>query len=162
MQRIRRADTAHGDRCRRYADRERAWYALRDTTEKDTPPRIRFAYPRIDTLVAYIKAQRATGRVKPKLPGEKCSRQARLMEKGLNEWRRRDHWEEKEVELILKACIYGVAPAKSVWDYYRCEETQTQVVPSLMPGRSPRIKTSKMWVTNRAQPSLVPIDPFDF
>lgn len=162
MQRIRRANTAHDDRCKRYAERERAWYALRRRNEVDAPARIRFAYQRIDTLVSYISSQKPVGRVKPKQAGAKCAQQARLMEKGLNEWRRRDHWDQKEVELIQKACIYGVAPAKDVWAYQRTEETQTQVVDSLWPGRPPKIKTSKVWVTKLDQPSLIPIDPFDF
>lgn len=164
MQRIRRANEAHDSRCRRYAQREQAWYALRSKQEEEATlnkaPLVRFAYQRIDTLVHYITSQKPVGRVKPKLPGDKCESAARLLDKGLNEWRRRDGWDMKEVEVVTKACIYGVCPVKNVWDYQRTEETQTKVIQKLM--RAPQIQTSKVWVTKRDQPSMVPIDPFDF
>lgn len=162
MQRIRRADPAHSDRCKRYASRERTWFALRKQQEVDDQPRIRFAYQRADTLAAYLQSQKPVGRVKPLLPGDKCARQAKLLDKGVNEWRRMDEWDRKEVELIQKAIIYGAAPAKDIWNYQRTEETQTKVIPSMIPGRSPRIKTEKVWVTKEDRPGLEVIDPFDF
>lgn len=161
MRRIDRALKRHDERCKKYLEREDAYLAVKANDQAGTA-KVRFAYQRMDTLMSYITAEKPVGRVKPTGPGQKCEDAARLMEKATNEWRRRDHRDAKQVELALTSCIYGNAPAKSVWDYNRATETRRTVKPSIIPGRAGKIVTEEVEVTLRDQPSLVTIDPFDF
>lgn len=155
-----RALDRHDKRCERYARREDAWLASRESEQEVLNSRVRFAYQRMDTLISYITAEKPVGRVKPLMPGEKCSSAAKLMEKALGEWWARDHRDEKQVELALTACIYGNAPAKAVWDYERATETQRTVSRNLL-GTS-RIVSKEVEVTLRDQPGVVTLDPIDF
>lgn len=157
--RIRRALERHDKRCERYAKREDSWLAAR-ASDQESRQRVRFAYQRIDTLMAYITAEKPIGRVKPMVPGEKCAAAAKLMDKAMGEWYARDHRDEKQVELALTACIYGNAPAKVIWDYERATETKRSVKRNLM--GTARIVAEQVEVTLRDQPGLVTLDPCDF
>lgn len=157
--RIDRALTRHDKRCERYASREDSWLAARET-EQELHPRVRFTYQRMDTLVSYITAETPVGRVKPMVPGDKCSSAAKLMEKAMTEWWSRDHRDEKQVELALTACIYGNAPAKAIWDYERATEVQRTVQRNLL--GTARIVSKEVEVTLRDQPGVVTLDPIDF
>lgn len=157
--RITRALDRHDKRCERYARREDAWLAAR-VSEQEQYPRVRFAYQRMDTLMAYITAEKPVGRVKPLTPGAKCASAAKLMEKATTEWWARDHRDEKQVELALTTCIYGNAPVKAIWDYERATETQRTVSRNML-GTS-RIVSKDVEVTLRDQPGAVTLDPIDF
>lgn len=159
IKRLNRAIKRHVDRCDKYARREQAYNAtLRE--DKDSKQLVRFAYQRMDTLMAYITAEKPVGRVKPLQPGDKCEAAAKLMEKADAEWRRRDHRDQKQTEMALTACIFGHSFGKSVWAYERATELQRKVKTPVF-GKS-RLVTEEVEVTLLDQPSLVTIDPYDF
>ncbi len=161
MKRLNRAHKRHVDRCKKYERREQAWLAG-SKNEGAERPQVRFAYQRMDTLMAYITAEKPVGRVKPMHPGQKCEDAAKLMEKADAEWRRRDNRDQKQTEMALTACIFGHAFGKSVWAYERATEVQRVVKESMIPGKSGRLVTREVEVTLMDQPSLVTIDPYDF
>jgi len=158
--RIDRALKQHDARCERYRKREDAWLATRRKVMD--APKVRFVYERMDVLLSYITAEKPMGKVAPLSSGQGCIDAAKLMDKAINEWRRRDNRVLKQYEQKLTACVYGVGPAKSYWLNDRVEETWR--VPILDPvtgeASGERFETKKVDVKD--QPSLALVNPYDF
>lgn len=162
MKRVTRALKRHDERCSRYAARERVWLATREG-EQTRPElqRVRFAYQRIDVLMAYLTTDKPVGRVAPLRPTKDCVDAAKSLQKADNEWRRRDHRDEKEIELALNACVYGVAPAKSIWEYVEVNQKRREVKRSFMGVGPPRVSEVESLEILRDEPSLIPWNPYD-
>ncbi len=158
--RIDRASKAHTVRCGRYRQREDAWLATRK--RMTDPPKIRFAYQRMDVLLSYITSEKPVGRVAPLHSDQKCIDAAALMDKALNVWRRRDQRDLKQYEWMLTALVYGVAPAKSYWAYDRVQETYRSPIVDPTTNEPSGIEEKQRWVDVRNQPSFLPLNPYDF
>lgn len=162
LKRIQRALKRHDPRCSRYAARERVWLATREgESERPNHQQIRFAYQRTDVLMAYLTADKPVGRVAPLRPTAECAEAAKCLQKATNEWRRRDHRDEKEIELALNACVYGVAPGKSIWDYERVLQRSRRVKRTFMGVGPPKVSEVEDYVILRDEPSLIPWNPYD-
>ena len=162
MRRVTRALKRHDERCSRYAARERVWLATKEG-EQARPERqkIRFAYQRIDVLMSYLTTDKPVARVAPLRPGKACEDAAKSLQKAVNEWRRRDHRDDKEIQLALNACVFGVAPAKSVWEYVRVLEKRRKVTKPLLGIGGTRVSDVEEYTVLRDEPSLIPWNPYD-
>lgn len=159
---MRRALKRHDPRCSRYAARERVWLAARESEEQvPERQRIRFAYQRVSVLMSYLTTEKPVGRVAPLRPGQECEDAARSLQKATNEWRRRDRRDEKEVELALTACIYGTAPAKSLWEYERVTESRREAKKAFMGVGPTKFVEVERDVTLHDEPSLLPWNVYD-
>jgi hypothetical protein len=163
MRRITKALKRHDERCSHYAALERVYEATKGE-EKLRPElkRIRFAYQRTDVLMAYLTNDKPVTRVAPLHPGADCERAAKSMQRAMNIWRRRDHADEKEIELALTACVFGNAPYKSIWDYDRRLQKRREVKKAFMGLGTPRFEEVEDYVTLRDEPSLIPWNPYDY
>lgn len=126
------------------------------------PPKVRFAAQRMDVLLSYITAEKPVGRVAPMSSKPDCVTAAKMLDKAINFWRRRDQRDLKQYEWMLTALVYGVAPAKSYWAYERAEESWRvpRVDPVTGEPAGEEIRTQEVDVRN--QPSLALISPYDF
>lgn len=163
--RIRKALKRHDDRCSRYAARERVWLATREGEQQDARiinQQIRFAYQRIDVLMAHLTTDKPVARVAPLRPGPECEKSAKAAQRAHNIWRRKDHRDEKEIELALNACIFGTAPYKEIWDYERKQVKRRVVKKSFMGLGTPRFEEVEDWTVTKDQPSMIPWNPYDY
>lgn len=158
--RMDRASKAHGPRCDRFQRRLDAWLATRKRVMDD--PKVRFAAQRMDVLLSYITAEKPVGRVAPLSHEPKCIDAAKLMDKAINEWRRRDNRTLKLYEWMLMAIVFGVAPAKSYWVNERAEVSYRVPIIDPVTGEASgeRLETKQEDV--RDQPSMALVNPFDF
>lgn len=151
---------AHTVRCGRYRQREDAWLATKKRVTD--PPKIRFAYQRMDVLLSYITAEKPVGKVAPLSCDPKCVEAAKLMDKAISVWRRRDQRDLKQYEWMLTALVYGVSPAKSYWAYDRVQETYRAPIIDPTTREPSGIETKERWIDVRNQPSFLPLSPYDF
>lgn len=159
VQQIKRAERNHSSRCDQYASRYRAWVGVlereQDIWESQLAPK--YAFQKIDTLLANLTDRAPKGLVRPCRPGEE--RAAKAMQKAINEYRRRDGWERTQYEHVQQALVMGLSPLKTIFRYERGLERWREEEGE---GDSRRLVEKQREVTRWEQPSTTTIPVEDF
>ena len=118
---LNRAKKQHDNRCAQYRSRYRSWVGVlereNDIWESQLAPK--YAFQKIDTLLANLNDQAPKGLVRACRPGEQEARASAAMQKALNEYRRRDGWQRTRYEHVQQAVVMGLSPLKTTYKYER-------------------------------------------
>lgn len=123
-----RAGKQHEQRCARYRSCYRSWVGVlereQDVWESQLAPK--YAFQKIDTLIANLVDRQPKGIVRPCRPGDEEYQAAMAMQKVLNEFRRRDKDALTQREHITQTVVMGLSPRKTHYRYARGEEVWRQ------------------------------------
>ena len=170
-----RAKRKHDAHCAAFRARYRAWTGVlereQDVWESQLAPK--YAFQKIDTLIANLVDRQPKGLVLPCRPGKADWDAAKAMEKVLNEFRRRDRDATEQRKHVQQACVMGISPRKTYWRYERGLEVWQQLAdadpmaamllgdPSKPPA-GPELVSKSGEVTRWNQPvsRVVPVEDF--
>lgn len=170
-----RQQRKHDDRCGQFRARYKAWTGVlereQDVWESQLAPK--YAFQKIDTLIANLVDRQPKGLVLPCRPGAEDYAAAKAMEKVLNEFRRRDHDATEQRKHVQQACVMGISPRKTYWRYERGLEVWQELAqenpmaamllgdPS-QPPQAPGLVEKRGEVTRWNQPvsRVVPVEDF--
>lgn len=168
---LNRAKKPHDQRCAQYRSRYRSWVGVlereNDIWESQLAPK--YAFQKIDTLLANLNDAAPKGLVRACRPGESEALAAAAMQKAINEFRRRDGWTKTRYEHVQQAVVMGLSPLKTTYKYERglerWRELEEWPAGSLEPppdGWVPKLIDKKGEVTRFSQPtsSTIPVEDF--
>lgn len=118
---LKRSDKTGKDREAQYRSRYRSWVGVlereNDIWESQLAPK--YAFQKIDTLLANLNDAAPKGLVRACRPGAHEAAAALAMQKSINEFRRRDGWAKTRYEHVQQAVVMGLSPLKTTYKYER-------------------------------------------
>lgn len=125
---FKRMNESHQARCARYKQRYDAWTGTLRTDNDIWMSQLapKWAFQKLDVLMAHLVDDMPMGRVYANQPGEQCESAATLMQKALNEFRRKDGRERKNYPFVQQALVMGHSPAKVSWKYEHAPQNYVQ------------------------------------
>jgi hypothetical protein len=118
---LKRAERTGRDRVAQYRSRYRSWVGVlereNDIWESQLAPK--YAFQKIDTLLANLNDAAPKGLVRACRPGAEEAAAAKAMQKAINEFRRRDGWAKTRYENVQQTVVMGLSPVKTDYRYER-------------------------------------------